>query len=245
MSRADFNFANNFSESNGFSHNFQGFEDVWQNIDDISTISFELLLPKESLIQKKDDSDSKDGIGRRIFETEELLMRQNLVDLAMKENITVRENKKNPYVDLLVKNEKDIFSKEFAGQLPQMTEDDIKFFELIAGNGNISINNTNSVVVEGEDGQKTLENLKFSKSLMNLIEYSYSSGRPVRIDFSKDLTVILKIDRQGQISAEFISSDKAMEHLLRTNIPYLKQKLDSSGIKYKKIYYKDDENEGE
>jgi hypothetical protein len=242
MSRADFNFAKNFSGNQNFDNNFDGFDEVWQSIEDMSSISFELLIPKANILPREEEpSDAT----KNIFALEELMMRQNLLDLAIKENTTVKENKKNPYVDLLVKKDNDVFTQEFINYLPKMTEDDIKFFELLATNKNVMINNANSIIVQDETGQINKENIQFSKSLMNLIEYSYSSQRPIRIDFGKDLAVILKIDKQGQISAEFIAADKAMEFLLKSNIPLLKQKLDEEGIKYKKIYYREDEEESE
>jgi hypothetical protein len=117
MSRADFNFAKNFSGNQNFDNNFDGFDEVWQTIEDMSTISFELLIPKENLIKRDDE---KSPLSENIFAIEELLMRQNLVDLAVKENATVKENKKNPYVDLLVKKDKDIYTTNFINYLPQM-----------------------------------------------------------------------------------------------------------------------------
>lgn len=242
MSRADFQFSNNFSNNQNLERKFDGFSDVWNSIDDISSFSFELLLPA-TLIDRKDSENNEDKLGKNIFAIEELLMRQNLVDLAIKENATVRENKNKTYVDLLVKCDKDIYTEKFKENISEMTPDDIKFFELIANKQNVFINSANSLILEDESGQTVLRDLQFSKSLINLIEYAYTGNRPIRIDFAKDVSVILRIDKQGQISAEFISSDKAMEFLIKTNIPNLKQKLDNSGIKYKKIYYKEEDEE--
>lgn len=245
MSRADFNFSSNFANTNNqnFDNNFEGFADVWKSVDDISSLSFEILLPNENLIQKKGDFENDSPTLKNMFALEELMMRQNLVDLAIKENTTVRENKNKTYVDLLVKCDRDVYTTEFKDSLSDMTEDDVKFFELVAGKQNIYINNSNSLLLEDESGQTVMRDLKFSKSVLNLIEYAYTSNRPIRIDFASDLAVILRIDKQGRVSAEFISSDKAMEFLIKTNIPNLKQKLDSSGIKYKKIYCKEDEEQ--
>lgn len=243
MSRADFYSSNNFSNNQNFGNNFDEFSDVWKSIDDISSLSFELLLPQEKLINKKELDEEGAGICKSIFAIEELMMRQNLVNLAIKENMTVRENKNKTYVDLLVKCDKDIYTGEFKEKLSEMTEDDFKFFELVANKQNIFINSSNSLLLEDESGQTVMKDLNFSKSLINLIEYSNASNRPIRIDFGKDLALILQIDKQGRVSAEFISSDKAMEFLLKTNIPLLRQKLDSAGIKYKKIYYKKENEE--
>lgn len=241
MSRADFNFANtkNSPENKKFNQNFEGFEDIWQTFDDASSISFELLIPSRNIVEKEETKD----FPNHFLSVEELMMRQNLVDLAIKENTTVRENTKNSYVDLLVKKDKDMFTQNFAGHISDMTEDDEEFFKLILNNQNVTINNSGSVIVENEKGEKTLEKLGFSKSVLNLVEYAYTSNRPIRIDFAKNLSVILKIDKQGQVSAEFIASDKAMEYLLKTNIPLLRQKLDSAGINYKRIFYREEEKE--
>jgi hypothetical protein len=241
MSRADFHFSNNFLNNKNTDKNFDGFSEIWNSIDDISSLSFELLLPKGNLIERDDSEENESEFGKNIFAIEELLMRQNLVDLAVKENATVRENKNKTYVDLLVKSDKDIYTEKFKENISQITQDDLKFFELIANKQNIYINSANSLILEDESGQTVLKDLQFSKSLLNLIEYSHAGNRPIRIDFDKDLSVILRIDKQGKVSAEFISQDKAMEFLIKTNIPNLRQKLDNSGIKYKKIYYKDDE----
>lgn len=240
MNRTDFSFANtnNSAGNQKFSRNFEGLEDIWQTLDDVSSVSFELLLPNKKIIKKEETND----FTNHFLSVEEIMMRQNLVDLAIKENATVRENK-SPNVDILIKKDKDIYSQNFAGNISEMTEDDAKFFQIILNNQNVSINNSGSVIVEDEKGEKTLKNLNFSKSVMNLVEYAYSSNRPIRIDFAQNTSVILKIDRLGQISAEFISSDKAMEYLLKTNIPLLRQKLDSAGIKYKSIFYREEEKE--
>ncbi len=241
MNRTDFNFANtnNSAENQKFNKNFEGFEEIWQTVDDVSSISFELLLPDKKIINKEEAND----FTNHFLSVEEIMMRQNLVDLAIKENATVRPNIKNSYVDILVKKDKDVFTKNFAGNISEMTEDDVKFFQIILNNQNVTINNSGSVIVEDENGKKNLTKLGFSKSVMNLIEYAYTGNRPVRIDFAKNLSIILKIDKLGQISAEFITSDKAMEYLLKTNIPLLRQKLDSEGIKYKSIFYREEEKE--
>lgn len=218
--------------------NFDDFDGVWQELDGISEISFELLLPDKNI--KKENEEVVEAPQTSFMAMEENLMRQNLVTLAMKENITIRQNKEDD-VNLLIKSEESEITKSFKMNLPRMTEDDIRFFQLLAHNQNLNINNQNSITVENGDSKETLSNLKFSKSLMNLIEYSLKSQKPIRIDFAQNAAVILRISKEGRVSAEFIAADKAMERLIKTNIPQLKNKLDSSGIKYKKIYYTDEE----
>jgi flagellar hook-length control protein FliK len=59
------------------------------------------------------------------------------------------------------------------------------------------------------------------------------------LDFDGNSSVILKVDAEGKLTAEFISSDKAMESLLKNSIPQLRNKMDNEGIPYKDISYKD------
>ena len=71
------------------------------------------------------------------------------------------------------------------------------------------------------------------------MEYSFKSQKPVRLDFNGNSSVILKMNNNGKLIAEFISNDKAMEYALKSSIPNLKDKLDSEGIPYEEIFYKD------
>lgn len=241
MSRADINLKNDNNFSNQQNQmNFDDFEGAWQDLEGISEISFELLLPRNRL--PKEASSMQENIGDDFLAVEETMMRQNLVDLAIKENISVKNNK-NDGVDILVKEKSTEYTRAFSFNPQKMTEDDVRFFELLAEKQNITINNQNSIIVEGSDENIKMSNLKFSKNFLNLIQYSFKGQRPIRIDFDKNASVIIRIDRQGRVSAKFISSDAAMDHLLKTQIPQLKKKLDSSGIKYKKIYYRDEEKE--
>lgn len=241
MSRADINLKNNNDFSNQQNpQNLDEFEGVWQTLDGVNEISFELLLPKNRIQSASDDIEQ--NIGDDFLAVEELMMRQNLVDLALKENISVKNNKEDG-VNLLVKEKSTEYTRAFNFNLSKMTEDDISFFKLLADKQSIAINNQNSIVVENSDGELKTENMKFSRSFLNLIQYTFKSQRPIRIDFDKNASVIIRINPQGRVSAEFIASDAVMEHLLKTNIPQLKKKLDSSGIKYKKIYYRDEEEE--
>ena len=72
----------------------------------------------------------------------------------------------------------------------------------------------------------------------NLIEEAYKTQKPTRIDFDNNVSVILRITKDGKVSAEFIPGDKAVEEYLRNNIGYLKQRFDEENISYHDIMYK-------
>ena len=48
---------------------------------------------------------------------------------------------------------------------------------------------------------------------------------------------IIKIDREGKISANFLTSDAEIEEGLKNNLYILRQKFDEQGIKYGSIEY--------
>lgn len=124
-------------------------------------------------------------------------------------------------------------------------EDAMFFSELIektdyyikeSGNANSFQASLLKVVNEAET--QSLKSMAVSKSLMNLIEEAYRTNKPVRIEFDNNVSVILKIGKDGKVNAEFIPGDKAVEQYLRNNIGYLKDKFDEQNLEYGDIMYK-------
>ena len=89
-----------------------------------------------------------------------------------------------------------------------------------------------------ESDTQSMKSAEVSKSLMNLIEEAYKTQRPTRIDFDNNVSVILRISKDGKVSAEFIPGDKAVEQYLRDNIGFLKSTLEEKDIAYGDIMYK-------
>ena len=71
-----------------------------------------------------------------------------------------------------------------------------------------------------------------------MIGEAAKTNKPFRIDFDKNISVIIKIDREGKISAEFLPGDKAVEQFLRTQLPMLRQKFNDENIDYKDLNYR-------
>ncbi|OGI00091.1 MAG: hypothetical protein A2Y25_04170 [Candidatus Melainabacteria bacterium GWF2_37_15] len=132
--------------------------------------------------------------------------------------------------------------------LDSMRKEDIQFLKLCAEKTEISIDSITpkdmqvSYINPQEEGvqQVSYKTLNFSKGLFNLVEYSFNTQKPVRLSFEGDSAVILKINTDGKLTAEFISNDAAMEYALKSSIPALKQKMDAEGLPYEEIYYRDD-----
>ncbi len=92
--------------------------------------------------------------------------------------------------------------------------------------------------VTNESDTQNVKSAGVSKVLMNLIEEAYKTQKPVRIDFDNNVSVILRIGRDGKVNAEFIPGDKAVEEYLRNNIGYLKDRLENQNLDYGDIMYK-------
>lgn len=73
-------------------------------------------------------------------------------------------------------------------------------------------------------------------------------NQPVRIDFDNNISVIIKIGRDGKISADFLPSSQVAEAYLKENLPLLKQRFDESNIEYDELNHrqqKQDEKENQ
>ena len=60
----------------------------------------------------------------------------------------------------------------------------------------------------------------------------------MRLDFGNDTSVILKIGKDGKLSADFIPNDKAMEAMLKSALPELRAKFEEENIPYGQLNYK-------
>jgi len=170
--------------------------------------------------------------------------------LAQKDKIPVKMGNIND-IKLFI-NSRDLtgINEGYRINMDSLSKDDIEFFKLCSEKNEITVNDINAknsqvnVMAVDNNNQVSYKSFDFSKGLFNLIEYSFKKQKPIRLDFRGNSSVILKVNNQGKLSAEFISNDTAMEYILRNSIPNLKNKLDSEGIPYEKVFYRDKENSG-
>ena len=78
---------------------------------------------------------------------------------------------------------------------------------------------------------------KASAALIEALKESAKNHQSFRVDFDKDISVILQVDKSGKINANFIPGDKAVETYLRNNIDYLRQRFNEENIAYGDINY--------
>ncbi len=132
-----------------------------------------------------------------------------------------------------------ISSKKLSDSI-NMTENDIKFFTNLAEKNATAVDSNVSQnalkLSDVEDSQQ----LQVSKALLNALKESRENNKSFRVDFDKDISVVLKVSRDGKISADFIPGDKAVEQYLKQNLPMLKQKFQDEGLEYDNLSYRED-----
>lgn len=129
--------------------------------------------------------------------------------------------------------------------LTDLTLNDIKLFEgltqqkteLVVNSFNQQ-NQTFNMMINGENLDVSYKSIEVSKTLFAALENAVKTGKSVRLDFGKDTSVILRIGKDGKLSADFVPNEKAMEAVLRNALPLLKAKLDEQNLPYGELNYK-------
>lgn len=163
---------------------------------------------------------------------EENLAMVNRVSIESKSVKTVQNNEgikkvyttNNITIETVVKYDSVIVSKE-----------DAQFFADL-------VNNPTGLVSPTEQTEKSS---RVSKTLADLIAKAMKNNQPVRINFDNDISVIIRISRDGKISADFLPSSQVAEAYLKENLPLLKQKFDDNNIDYEELNQRNQKREQE
>ena len=106
-----------------------------------------------------------------------------------------------------------------------MDKADVDFFVNLVENGVVNLN-------EVQNAEKSS---RVSKTLADLLAKAMNDNKPIRIDFDNNISVIIKIDRAGKISADFLPSSQVAEAYLKENLPLLRQRFDDNNIDYNEL----------
>lgn len=121
-----------------------------------------------------------------------------------------------------------------------MSNNDAEFFVNLVSNTDMSMQSIAGEFQKSiqagkiEQVQKTAQ---VSATLLEALSESMKTNKAFRIDFDKDVSVIMRVDRDGSINANFIPGDKAVEAYLRNNISYLKQRFEEQNLSYGELTY--------
>lgn len=141
-------------------------------------------------------------------------------------------------------NTKDLMStinsaSTFDYDVINMSDSDANFFANLVQNTDMSMKSIasqiNDAMANGTEGIQ--KNVQVSSVLMDKLSESMKTNQPFRIDFDKDVSVILKVNKDGSLAANFIPGDKAVEQYLRNNISSLRQRFDDQNLPYSELSY--------
>ena len=211
-------------------------KDIAQEVGDIT--------PEDAVKLNKNDTNSKD---MKVITFAPISPVQEL-----KENLTT--NKTSDIVKFIDANLETASSKKTSKsnsasaakkaeeKAIKMTEADAKFFQNLVENNSQVAQDAKATDMANQATLKDIEethSAKVSKSLLNALKESQETNKSFRVDFDKNLSVILKVNHAGKISAEFLPGDAAVEQYLKSNIPLLKQKFNDEGLEYENLSYRD------
>lgn len=148
-----------------------------------------------------------------------------------------------------LKGEESSNKKDYCSTL-KMDNKDINFFVNLVANQqmtaqtsqlhNAGFNGNNGFnEIKSEATQKTVN---VSATLMDAINQSVKTNQPFRIDFGNDVAVIMRVNKDGQLSANFIPGSTAVENYLRNNIEGLRQSFNEQNLPYDQLSYSRQQN---
>lgn len=105
-----------------------------------------------------------------------------------------------------------------------MNQADVEAFVNLVENGELNLNDLTS--------RSTEKAFQISKTLADMLIKSKENSQPLRIDFDNNISVIIKISRDGKIIADFLPSSQIAEAYLKENLPLLRQRFDDNNIEY-------------
>ncbi len=205
---------------------------------------------KNSAEHAEETKKNKDSDFKKLLEPQDTdkisVEQQNAQSMNMQMNgEQINQNYVNKFGFDIGDSLKNKYSSLFNYDTVKISKEDARFFADLVENKQFAIQNnggkTDLIKFSDEVGP-TYKTQQTSKVLIDLVNKAYEDGKPVRIDFDSNVSVILKVDKKGKVSAEFIPGDKAVEEYLRNNIRFLKQRLDEQNISYNDILYRQSRN---
>lgn len=121
-----------------------------------------------------------------------------------------------------------------------MSDDDAMFFANLVTKTDMSMQSIAGEFQKSLDAgnvQTVQKTAKVSSVLIDALSDSMKTNKAFRIDFDKDISVIMRVDRNGNLNANFIPGDRAVEAYLKNNISYLKQRFDEQNLPYNELTY--------
>lgn len=130
---------------------------------------------------------------------------------------------------------------DFSPSKMSMTQADAEFFMNLTQQNDVSAQNVvaqaQNMINNGADISQVKQSSQISQTLLNAIATAKETNQPLRIDFDQNISVILRIGKDGALAANFIPGDKAVEQYLKNNIETLKNTFRENDLPYSDLSY--------
>lgn len=193
--------------------------------------------------KKEEKVTEKQGEFKKVLEEQkeaDKISQEQQVVQAQNQNANINEQIANKFAFDTVSSLKNL-QQSYNYDTVKISKDDAKFFIDLVENKQFALQQSgdkNTLIKFSDEIGPTYKAQQTSNILTDLINKAYNDQKPVRIDFDNNVSVILKIDSKGKVTAEFIPGDKAVEAYLRNNIGYLKQRFDDQNLPYNDLLYR-------
>ena len=185
----------------------------------LSTMSENIAIASKNMLLNKNTQKESEKVEpvklEQNAETTQERVQPRVKTVSNEQGIKKVDTKTNVTVETVVKYDSVI-----------MDAGDVEFFTKLVEQGSVDMNTT--VQHAGKSAQ-------VSKTLADMLAKSMQDNQPVRIDFDNNISVIIKISKQGKISADFLPSSQIAEAYLKDNLPLLKQRFDDNNIEYDEL----------
>lgn len=126
----------------------------------------------------------------------------------------------------------------------KMNKEDANFFVNMVENqnnnvfqANVTVNANNQVTFTEAKAQAAQSSAAVSQALIDKLKESMNTNKAFRVDFDNNVAVIMRVDSNGVLSANFIPGSSAVEQYLRNNIAELRQAFENKGLEYNELSY--------
>ncbi|MCM1339045.1 MAG: hypothetical protein NC191_05185 [Muribaculaceae bacterium] len=134
----------------------------------------------------------------------------------------------------------DFMTLDFTNSV-SVSASDAEFFIGLTQNNDVSMANitaqAQTMLNNGAEVAEVKQNIQISQTLLDAISKARENNQPLRIDFDQNVSVILRINKEGVVSANFIPGDSAVEQYLRNNISSLRASFEEQELPYSDLSY--------
>ena len=183
----------------------------------LSTMNENLAIARKNMMLNKtnEQSAAENPQDKAELSNENSEIMQKVKTVSNEQGVKRVDTKNNVTVETVVKYDNII-----------MDAADVDFFTKLVENGTVDMNTS---------VRHSAKSSQVSKTLADMLAKSMQDNQPVRIDFDNNISVIIKISKQGKISADFLPSSQVAEAYLKENLPLLKQRFDENNIEYDEL----------